>query len=218
MSPIAKPNSRPRPPDVGLPTIATLVLWSGCLAVGLTGIAVRRSPPVPPSAQPPTDALLLNVEAIGARPPADSKPPAPPAAAQTPPPPQPPEIAPPNAPFSFAQPENAPVHVLDPRRPVSPQPATQNSVIQLTYGQGEGEQPAPDYPEEAVIAGQEGTVVIRFTVSQDGRVTDAQAVSPCPWPILNNAALRAIRNTWRFRPGPVRYYEISIEFHLNRHE
>jgi len=57
-----------------------------------------------------------------------------------------------------------------------------------------------------------------MTVAEDGRVTQAEAVSPCPWPVLNSAAVRAVRTTWRFRRGPVRVYEVSIQFQINRHE
>jgi TonB family protein len=61
-------------------------------------------------------------------------------------------------------------------------------------------------------------VVVRMTVDEDGRVTDAEAVAPSRWPLLNSAAVRAIRTTWRFRKGPARIYEVSIEFVVNRHD
>jgi periplasmic protein TonB len=86
---------------------------------------------------------------------------------------------------------------------------------QLTFGEGEGKQPAPEYPREAVIARQEGTVVVRFTVGRDGRVRNAEASTPSPSALLNQAAVRAVRETWRFNPGPVRTYEVSIQFELN---
>lgn len=86
----------------------------------------------------------------------------------------------------------------------------------LTYGQGEGRQPAPEYPRQAVREGQEGTVRVRFTVGESGRVLAAEAIDPCPWPLLNEAALRAIRERWRFRSGAPRAYEVSIRFALAR--
>jgi TonB family protein len=95
---------------------------------------------------------------------------------------------------------------------------TTNPVIQLTYGEGEGQQPAPEYPAEAIIAGDEGIVVVRFTVDEDGLVTEAKAISPSRWPVLNSAAVRAVRDTWRFKRGQRRVFDVSIEFHLNKHE
>ena len=199
--------------------VATFVLWALWLAVGIVGFVIPAFRATPPATQPPIDAVLMNVEATSVHPAAVSAPHSAPApASQAPAPPDPPQIVAPGTPVAFAVPVNAPVHDVHPRGIPSPHPATQNPVIQLTYGVGEGDQPPPDYPDEARFAGQEGTVVIQFTVNESGRVIDAQIASPCHWPILNSAALRAIRDTWRFVHGPVRRYEVSIEFHLNKQQ
>jgi len=191
--------------EAGLLHVATMVVWCGCLAVGLFGLywSFRRAPPAAPAA--PVDAELLNVEAIQQRP----EEPNPPAAA----PPDTPAVAAPSPAIAFAEAVDTPVHLVE-----APRIAPEKSVIRLTYGEGEGEQPPPEYPPEAVRAGEEGTVVVRMTVGEDGRVTQAEAISPCPWPVLNSAAVRAVRSTWRFRRGPVRIYEVSIQFQINRHE
>jgi protein TonB len=199
--------------------VATFVLWTFCLAVGIVGFTIPAMQQTPPATQPPIDAVLENVEATSAHPALVSgshSTPTPASAAPTPP--DPPQIVAPGTPVAFAVPVNAPVHNVQPRGVPSPRPATQNPVIQLTYGVGEGDQPLPEYPDEARFAGQEGTVVIQFTVNESGRVVDAQIASPCQWPILNSAALRAIHDTWRFVHGPVRRYEVSIEFHLNKQQ
>ncbi|MGD0766857.1 MAG: energy transducer TonB [Tepidisphaeraceae bacterium] len=193
--------------EAGLLAVATMVVWCGCVLVGLIGMhfSLRRAMLAGPAA--PVDAELLNVEAIQQRQ-AESIPP--PAAA----PPDSPAVAAPSPAIAFAEAVDAPVHLVETPRIT----ATEKSVIRLTYGEGEGQQPAPEYPPEAVRAGQEGTIVVRMTVSEDGRVTQAEAVTPCPWPVLNSAAVRAVRSTWRFRRGPVRIYEVSIQFQINRHE
>ena len=85
----------------------------------------------------------------------------------------------------------------------------------LTFGVGQGQQPNPDYPREAVLSRQTGTVKVRFTVNADGRVVAAELAAACRWPLLNQAALRAIRERWRFARGDVRSFEVSIEFELN---
>ncbi len=96
------------------------------------------------------------------------------------------------------------------RLPAESIPAPQ----QLTYGQGEGRQPAPEYPYRAKREGQEGVVKVRFLVGEDGRVLSAEAASPSPWPMLNDSAVRAVRERWRFRAGAVRNYEVAIKFQL----
>jgi TonB family protein len=216
-------DSRIAEHEPGLLPVATLVFWSVCVTIGVGGFALRSAPEALRDA-PPIEAELLKVETVAARPPADASPPAAVAPAAPAEPLQTPEVPPvvaPSAP-AFAEPVPAPPppRVRRPRTIAATRAAvaTQPAVIQLTYGQGEGEQPAPEYPAEAVIGGEEGTVVVRFTVDRDGRVSDTKAVSPCRWPILNSAAVRAIRDSWRFRAGAARVYEVSIEFHLNKHE
>ncbi len=95
---------------------------------------------------------------------------------------------------------------------VAPAPAVQT----LTFGEGEGTQPAPRYPDTARRAGQEGTVVIRFSVGTDGRVLAAEPSSPSPWNALNREALRVVREQWRFKPGAARLCEVAIRFELKK--
>lgn len=86
----------------------------------------------------------------------------------------------------------------------------------LRYGQGEGRQPAPEYPASARREGQQGTVWVRFTVGTDGRVIAAEAFRSAPWPLLNQSALDVIRHRWRFSAGSPRMYEVAIRFQLSR--
>ncbi len=66
------------------------------------------------------------------------------------------------------------------------------------------------------MAHQQGSVVVRFIVGENGKVQSAQAVVPCPFALLNQAAVRAVRENWRFRPGPPSRgnYEVTIVFQL----
>jgi protein TonB len=89
-------------------------------------------------------------------------------------------------------------------------------VDHLTFGEGEGDQPAPEYPREAKLAHEEGTVVVQMTIGENGDITDAKVTSASPWPILNQAALRAVRDTWHFGKGPVRYKDIEFDFELRQ--
>ena len=101
---------------------------------------------------------------------------------------------------------------VQPSTGIAPAPAVQT----LKFGEGEGTQPAPRYPDTARRAGQEGTVVIRFTVGADGRVLAAEPSAPSPWGALNREALRVVREQWRFKPGPVRLCEVAIRFELKK--
>jgi protein TonB len=226
-------------------SIATLVIWLGCVAVGIGGFVLRYPRPSPP-AKPltPVQAQLLNVEITREPLPSpDVEPPAAPpdAALSQPPPPMPAEprtapsapplvgVATPNPAISFALPVEGPTRTVEPKRaaPVQPAPVAATAPVarqvaqppadtprQLVFGEGEGKQPAPEYPREAVIARQQGTVGLRFSVDADGRVSNAEIRSPCHAPLLNQAAARTVRENWRFAPGPPRTFDVSIEFNL----
>jgi len=57
-----------------------------------------------------------------------------------------------------------------------------------------------EYPEAAREAGLTGSVVVRYSVTAEGKVVDAQVVSAQPAGVFDEAALLAVRS-WRFRPG-----------------
>ncbi len=77
----------------------------------------------------------------------------------------------------------------------------------------QGTMPAPRYPSEARRRGQEGTVVVEFTVAEDGRVVSVAAKQPSPWPLLNQEAMRAVQS-WKFPPGEVMKMQRPIIFQL----
>lgn len=212
--------------------VLTLVLWLGCLVVGALGLALPYSRPLPHSSPPlPLQAEILNVE-LTDEPhlPPDIAPPLP-TTVKPPPlvepvalPPTPPmmAVATPNPAIAFELPVEGPARVVEaaeaahavapPSAVVAPAPPVQA----ITYGQGEGKQPSPVYPPRALREGQEGTVRVRFSVGENGRVVAAEALTPSPWPLLNQEAVRVVRERWRFQPGSVRLYEVSIHFQLRK--
>ncbi len=223
----------PAPPDTSLIQVTTLVLWFGCLSIGGLGLVWRYPRPAAPVTVPaPLVAEVLHVELTNdPLPPPEDTP-----AGSVPPPPL---LAMPSAPaapsltavaepsesVAFALPVEGPtrsavISDTDHSRPVAASkavvPAAGPAVQALTYGQGEGKQPAPRYPVRARNAGQEGTVVVRFSVGPDGRVLDATAATPSPWPLLNAEAVRTVREFWRFRPGAARLCEVAIHFSLTK--
>ena len=87
---------------------------------------------------------------------------------------------------------------------------------QLVFGQGEGRQDKPTYPREALKRKQEGSVGIRFIVDETGSVSEAEIAEPCPYPLLNLAALEVVKKSWRFPSGDKRLYQVSIRFQMSR--
>jgi TonB family protein len=218
--------------EIPTTSVLTLILWIGCLTVGWMGVVLPYARPVaPPKPAPPVKAEILQVELTN-----DPLPPivSEPKLSLSEPPPLTQPLAPAEVPpmtavaepsaVAFALPVEGPVVLVEPARasfaaaPVveKPAPAPAPPVQKLTYGQGEGRQPAPEYPLRARREGQEGVVAIRFSVGEDGRVLAAEAVSPCPWKLLNDSALHVVRERWRFSSGAIRLYEVAIRFQLTK--
>jgi len=219
--------------DISFTAIVTTTIWASCLAVGFIGIVLPYARPVlAKKADVPIQAEILNIELTN-----DPLPPD--APAQAPqvltPPPEAKPIAPPTAPalipvaapnpaIAFAVPVAGPTRVVEAkdasyatandaaREDASPQ----IPVTQLTFGLGEGKQPAPIYPPRAANEGQEGSVSVLFTIGPDGRTVAPELTARSPWPLLNEAALKVIRERWRFAPGPIRRHTITLHFKLRK--
>jgi protein TonB len=215
-------------------SVLTLILWASCVTVGWIGLTFPYARPLPKPPEPVVIAQRIQVELTSDRlPPVEpaSTPPdpvaPPPLPANTVVPAAPPllAVAEPSPAIAFALPVEGPVRVVPAaqaafnrpaKNPAAPAPASARTPQALTFGQGEGRQPAPEYPYLARRRGQEGTVLVRFTVGTDGRVLSASAAQPSPWPLLDEAALAAVRGRWRFPAGPVRLYEVPIQFVLKK--
>ena len=209
--------------------VFVLVMWLGCLLVGTLGFALPY--PRPDSKTPPRKpkAEAINVELVTAPSLLDATALSPTLASGSssatsvePGIPRPIPVAHPSPALAFAVPLEAPVKVATARnarpdvRTDGASSAAAPPAQPLVFGRGEGQQPAPDYPLRARREGQEGTVVVRMTVGEDGHVKTAEAVSPSPWPLLNEAAVSTVRERWHFPAGGLRNYEVSIHFELTR--
>jgi TonB family protein len=214
--------------------VTTLVIWTLSAAVGVIGLKFPYARPQPIAKAPePIQAEVLKVDLT----PQPLSPPAnepvrqdrvpPPELQPISPPKAPPliAVAQPNPAIAFALPIEGPSRVVPAKEAsfATPAPAVVEpahvptpQTQQLTFGEGEGKQPAPEYPRRAMAAGQEGTVLVRFSVGEDGRVLTAQASAPCLWALLNDSAVRVVRERWRFRAGPARLYQVSIRFELRK--
>jgi protein TonB len=217
--------------------VVTMVVWMCCAAIGAFGLTTAYPAPTVRSPNvPPVQAEILQVQLA----PRDHDLPAPQPLPASPPTLTPPTLQPialppqtslatvaePTPLVAFPLPLERPVRLAEPDQATlatlettpGANPAPGPPVQTLAYGHGEGRQPAPEYPRQAMREGQEGVVTLRFSVGESGRVLAAETVSATPWPLLNNAALRAVRERWRFRPGPPRLYEVAIRFELHRRE
>jgi periplasmic protein TonB len=140
---------------------------------------VQPEPPTPPEPAPPPQETS----------PPEIPPPPMPEAAQPPPPkprlPPRPKPAPPR-PVEAARPATQGTPV--PAPPITPvvDPGWQASVSGLLATR-------KTYPEEARRRGEEGRVVVRFTVDRSGRVVDAAIVSASGSTLLDEAALGLLR-------------------------
>ncbi len=235
----ASPPSPPSPPrnvantreaDNFLPVL-TLVIWSGCLLVGLAGTVFAYARPMPPVQEPPpVTAEVLNVDLAASdlapepSPTPDLQEPPPLAPPTIPSAPPPMAVAAPSPEIAFAVPIKAPARIVPAAdasfcnldAPISEPTPAPLAVRPLTFGQGEGKQPAPEYPRAALREGQEGVVTVGFSVDMDGRVLTAEAATPSPWPLLNDAAIRVVKSRWRFAPGVMRRFEVAIRFQINK--
>jgi len=77
------------------------------------------------------------------------------------------------------------------------------------------------YPQEAMNAGKEGRVVIRFVVSADGKVNDPHVVRSVDKQ-LDDEALRVISSLPDFIPGKIDgkpvsvWYTMPVSFRLSK--
>ncbi|MGO9243718.1 MAG: energy transducer TonB [Verrucomicrobiia bacterium] len=207
---------------MSLVPVVTFVIWTVCLAVGLFGFLlpysrVRRFVKALEPVKVEKLFVQLGKETIvpteNERQPANggsstalpSDEMAPPAI----------PVAEPSAAIAFAVPVEGASRVVPFDQAAYARPSKPVSTIQqLTFGVGEGQQASPEYPQEAIEQHQEGTVVIRLVVGESGLVTSAEVIQACPWPLLNESAVRTVRHQWRFAPSAVRAYDVPIHFQI----
>jgi TonB family protein len=212
--------------EAGLAAVGATVLWIGCLGVGVTGLMMPFQPRgLPAKHLLPVQTALIHVELTKAPAPARNSPPKaaeplpPPPPAAIGPPPAPPmtAVAAPSAAISFALPSTGPTRIVSAADAIPRGSPGDDSKVQRISEQEAGQQPRPEYPPEAALNHESGSVVVRFAIDENGSVTSAVAIEPCPFPLINQSALRTVRELWRFPPGRAGVATYTFEFDLAHH-
>lgn len=219
MTPLAHIGFEPDD-DAPLTPVLTLVVWIVCLAVGVLGFMLPYARPhesvnAPQSVK--VERLVVELSKEPAAPSENERLLGPRASVPLPtdamaPPPI--AVAQPSAAIAFAVPVEGPTRVVPFNQATYAKLSQVAAVQRLTFGEGEGRQLSPEYPLQSIQQHQEGVVVVRLTVAENGQVTSAEAIQPCPWPLLNESAVRTVRYKWRFSGGDVRVYDVAIRFQL----
>jgi periplasmic protein TonB len=144
-----------------------------------------------------------------------------------PPPPKKERKAPPPiqtaAPVPSTEPVAAPVEsvaAIVPAEPAPPAPPAPEPVKPAFGGIGYKNNPAPDYPAQAVRQGWQGTVLLRVKVLQTGAVDSIEVVKSSGKKLLDDAAVHTVER-WVFAPStrgttPVDgFATVPIEFKLD---
>ncbi len=78
-----------------------------------------------------------------------------------------------------------------------------------------GERPEPPYPKIALEQGQQGSVMLRMTVDDEGLVQTVEVAQSSGFPVLDHSALEFVKRHWTVPPGKgTRIYEATINYKL----
>jgi periplasmic protein TonB len=164
-----------------------------------------------------SDTPSVEVALVEEAPPPEPEAPVEPPPEPSPPEPPPPEPAPP-PPDEMTEPSPTPVeqrppapvpHAVKPERPAHTAPkvgaphapaAGPNAAPSVTARAQYRSNPKPEYPEEAKRLRQEGLVMLSVGVNAEGRVTDVSVGHSSGFPLLDQAAVQAVRR-WTFDPA-----------------
>lgn len=177
----------------------------------------------PATPLPPSDASLADAIAVNIVPPpqpqSPPQPPQPQKSQPTPPVPQPPpqtiSTQDSQADISTPPPKSVPA-------PASPQPTqTQTTPLEATYAQIVSAllEANKRYPRQAVLAGDQGTVVLSFVLNREGTVLAYQIEQSSGQPVFDEAVKRLIQRI-QFPPFPKgdmsqrKTFTVPIQFEL----
>jgi protein TonB len=155
----------------------------------------------------PVETITLMVSLISPSPPEQPKPPKP--EPPKPPKPRPPEPPPPehqhlvdeapvmkpDEPVIYAPPPPPPPPVIE-MPPLPPQPVQLSGELSVSCP----ERSPPDYPSLSMRMNEQGKVMLRVELGEDGRVAKAEVKTSSGYRRLDDAALATVK-TWRCKPS-----------------
>ena len=185
-------------------------------------------PPIPPTLTPPPDALINVSESDVAMVTDDPQPfadealpvPATPSVSQveplpnpTPPLPEPPANPLPRE-DTLSPPADPLTTPTQPAAPATPMTEPGGETVEPTTLVN----PAPRYPRSAIRRGLEGVVWLRVLLNADGRPTHVELDTTSGFAVLDQAALRTVRDDWRFSSSPSTTRETTIRITFSLQE
>lgn len=224
------PPPPPERDTLALVRSTVVVLVVGLIHAGLLAAAVNVIGPAPPKIEPPTISGILIQAPPAEVVQMPSAPPPPPEPVQTPPPPEPKPVPPPPKPKpkpkpvpkpkpkpvpplekAITLPEQPPEEAAPAPPPPAPTPAPVEvksereanlgaPVVPPRVDASRRHNPAPAYPSVSRRRGEAGTVTLELLVLTDGRVTNVKVKESSGYPLLDRAALNAVKR-WRYTPA-----------------
>jgi len=118
--------------------------------------------------------------------------------------------------IAFAVPVQGAVAVASPRFATPPPPANYvpPKPTKFNPDASAGTFPKPEYPGYAIRNRYQGTVEIEIKVDGAGAVVDAKVVKTSGYTLLDEAAIKAVKEKWKFPPGAARDYIWPCVFEL----
>ena len=183
-------------------------------------MAISQAEPPPPPPKPPEPVKPPE-------PPKLTPPPKTPQPVLTPPPtPQPPAPATPEPPAVLAAPTAAvtapvvPAAAPAPPPPAPPPPPAAPAKVELPSSKADYlHNPPPDYPRMSKRLGEQGRVVVKVLIGEDGRAQKVELLTTSGFERLDKSAMDAAMR-WRYVPGKrggvpeAMWYQVPIQFTL----
>lgn len=155
---------------------------------------------------PPEEAITLMVSLINPPPPEQPKPPAPkppepPKAHPPEPPPEPQRLVAetpavlPDEPLVYVPPQPPPEPVVE-APPLPPQPVVLSRELAVSCPN----RSPPDYPSTSVRMHEQGTVLLRVVLGENGRVESIEVKTSSGYRRLDDSAIRAVKS-WKCEPS-----------------
>lgn len=98
--------------------------------------------------------------------------------------------------------------------PKATPPPARPGPIRFQPGSDGGHYPHPSYPRAALLAGEQGRVLLLIVVEPNGAVSSSEVKDSSGSSSLDLHAARWVKTRWKFPPGETRYYECEIIFQI----